>query len=136
MDQDIGTLSPRTFGELTESVRQIQIRRSPESMSVDTPSPTGYRDSVSSENILMNIQLHKRSVTETTEQASISLARGESASGITERSHSATHVVSDTNVFMQVSVIFYTTMLNINYVILFLNITMFYFRPKFISFYS
>ncbi|OMH83560.1 hypothetical protein AX774_g2932 [Zancudomyces culisetae] len=57
MDQKTGVLSPRTLGELTESVRQLQIRRSPEPMSVSSISPTLYRGNNSPEHPIMHITL-------------------------------------------------------------------------------
>ncbi|OMH80607.1 hypothetical protein AX774_g5952, partial [Zancudomyces culisetae] len=57
MDQETGVLSPRTLGELTESVRQLQIRRSPEPMSVSSISPTLYRGNSSPEHPYMHITL-------------------------------------------------------------------------------
>ncbi|OMH80460.1 hypothetical protein AX774_g6104 [Zancudomyces culisetae] len=79
MDQDAGVLSPRTLGELTESVRQLQIRRSPEEMSVSTISPTLYRGISSPEHPSMHIALRNRSASTISDRTRTGITRDGSA---------------------------------------------------------
>ncbi|OMH79416.1 hypothetical protein AX774_g7173 [Zancudomyces culisetae] len=90
MDQDAGVLSPRTLGELTESVRQLQIRRSPEEMSVSTISPTLYRGISSPEHPSMHIALRNRSASTISDRTRTGITRDGSANGSSDTSHYAT----------------------------------------------